>query len=250
MAILLKINTTMTRKSIMMFVMVMVSMVCFGQDNLLGINLDEVQVVRVGGSASATTAAPTRTVRQLSAANNRTASRRTATRRATTSTTAYAANQTAQNDMQSQLQAAAAASSMQVVVCGVVESCTPCGTHMRKMRVRSTGLLGGIRDYTLVGYQYPVIKINKGDYLCFIATDNGAFAYPQVNYSEVINSTGMTRYMNEYYSHHLGGGMYGMYGPYDASKMSKWNKVINGVVSGAYAAASVASVIGLIKSIF
>ena len=246
----------MTRRNlVVMFALVMVSMVCFGQDNLLGINLDEVQVVRVGGSASATTtAAPTRTVsvRQLAAANNnRTASRR-ATRTTTRSaqTTAYA-NQTAQqNDMQSQLQNAAAASSMQVVVCGVVESCTPCGTGMRKMRVRSTGLLGGIRDYTLVGYQYPVIKINKGDYLCFIATDNGAFAYPQVNYSEVINSTGMTRYMNEYYSHHLGGGMYGMYGPYDASKMSKWNKVINGVVSGAYAAASVASVIGLIKSIF
>jgi hypothetical protein len=232
-----------------MFALVMVSMVCFGQDNLLGINLDEVQVVRVGGSASATTTtAPTRTVsvRQLSAANSRTATTRRANTRSA-QTTAYA-NQ--QNDMQSQLQAAAAASSMQVVVCGVVESCTPCGTHMRKMRVRSTGLLGGIRDYTLVGYQYPVIKINKGDYLCFIATDNGAFAYPQVNYSEVINSTGMTRYMNEYYSHHLGGGMYGMYGPYDASKMSKWNKVINGVVSGAYAAASVASVIGLIKSIF
>jgi hypothetical protein len=236
-----------------MFALVMMVMNVMAQDNLLGIDMDKVQVVRVGGgsSSSATTTAPTTEVsyRQLVAANNRSTSR-TATRRATTSTTAYAANQTAQNDMQSQLQAAAAASSMQVVVCGVVESCTPCGTHMRKMRVRSTGLLGGIRDYTLVGYQYPVIKINKGDYLCFIATDNGAFAYPQVNYSEVINSTGMTRYMNEYYSHHLGGGMYGMYGPYDASKMSKWNKVINGVVSGAYAAASVASVIGLIKSIF
>jgi hypothetical protein len=235
-----------------MFAMAMVSMVCFGQNNLLGINLDEVQVVRVGGSSSsATTAAPTRTisVRQLSAANSRTATtRRTNTRSA--QTTAYA-NQTAQqNDMQQQLQAAAAASSMQVVVCGVVESCTPCGTGMRKMRVRSAGMFGTIRDYTLVGYQYPVIKINKGDYLCFIATDNGAFAYPQVNYSEVINSTGMTRYMNEYNRHHLGGGMYGMYGPYDASKMSKWNKVINGVVTGAYAAASVASVIGLIKSIF
>jgi hypothetical protein len=232
----------------MFTMMVMMVMNVMAQD-LLGIDMDNVQVVRVG-SATTTTAAPTRTVsvRQLAAAN--TATRRT-TRTTTRSaqTTAYA-NQTAQqNDMQSQLQAAAAASSMQVVVCGVVESCTPCGTGMRKMRVRSTGMFGTIRDYTLVGYQYPVIKINKGDYLCFIATDNGAFAYPQVNYSEVINSTGMTRYMNEYNRHHLGGA-YGMYGPYDATKMSKWNKVINGVVTGAYAAASVASVIGLIKSIF
>jgi hypothetical protein len=228
--------------------MVMMVMNVMAQD-LLGIDMDNVQVVRVG-SATTTTAAPTRTVsvRQLAAANTATRlTTRTTTRSA--QTTAYA-NQTAQqNDMQSQLQAAAAASSMQVVVCGVVESCTPCGTGMRKMRVRSAGMFGTIHDYTLVGYQYPVIKINKGDYLCFIATDNGAFAYPQVNYSEVINSTGMTRYMNEYNRHHLGGA-YGMYGPYDATKMSKWNKVINGVVTGAYAAASVASVIGLIKSIF
>jgi len=244
----------MTKRNLVMFALVMMVMNVMAQDNLLGIDMDKVQVVRVGGgsSSSATTTAPTTEVsyRQLVAANNRSTSR-TATRRATrTTTTAYAANQTAQqNDMQSQLQAAAAASSMQVVVCGVVESCTPCGTGMRKMRVRSTGMFGTIHDYTLVGYQYPVIKINKGDYLCFIATDNGAFAYPQVNYSEVINSTGMTRYMNEYNRHHLGGA-YGMYGPYDATKMSKWNKVINGVVTGAYAAASVASVIGLIKSIF
>jgi hypothetical protein len=209
----------MTKRNLVMFALVMMVMNVMAQD-LLGIDMDKVQVVRVGSSSSATTTAPTRTisVRQLAAAN--TATRRTATRRATTSTTAYAANQTAQqNDMQQQLQAAAAASSMQVVVCGVVESCTPCGTGMRKMRVRSAGMFGTIRDYTLVGYQYPVIKINKGDYLCFIATDNGAFAYPQVNYSEVINSTGMTRYMNEYNRHHLGGA-YGMYSPYDATKMS------------------------------
>lgn len=237
----------MTKRNLVMFAMAMVSMVCFGQDNLLGINLDEVQVVRVGGSSSsATTTAPTRTVsvRQLAAANNHRATR-TTTRRATTSTTAYAYQTAQQNDMQSQLQAAAAASNQQVVICGIVRGFTPCGTGMRKMVVESDGMFGATREYTLVGYQYPTIKIAKGDHICFIATDNGSYAYPMVNYSEVINSTGMVRYMNEYQRHHIGLGT----SPY-AGKMSKWASVINGINTGLYATASVVSIIKLIKDIF
>jgi hypothetical protein len=139
-------------------------------------------------------------------------------------------------------QAQAQANGHQQVVSGTITNVYMNGWELI-LTVRTEGMYGGKYDFALQGYNSN-IEIQRGDFVCFVATYTGN-SIPQVYANEFINPTGMKRYMNETANLYYGGNYSMML--MQNGQMSKWQRAINTVMSGAM---TVASIVSLVKAIF
>lgn len=258
----LKLYCTMMKRNLVLFATVVMN-VCMAmaqgfsaQDaqELSGMNFDwNAKVVKAAPAAKTTTRA-TRSVsvNQLASVSSRrnASSTRTTTRRAAAPAPAqqtYAA--APQNDLQSQLNAAAQAGQSSQIIVGVVEhNYIETIDGQTTLEIRQAGMFGGRIRCTMVGYIRPLIEVHKGDYIACVVYFNGVYAYPQVNYSELIDVTGMQRYQQWYAEHYYGGNYQMMLASTPA--MGKWSKIMNIVQTGAVATMGIKFLIDTAKSIF
>lgn len=252
----------MMRKSLVIFaVMVMNAVVAMAQgfseadaQALAGMNFDwNAKVVKAAPAAKTTTR--TVSVRQLASASSRRSN--TTARRAAAQQTAYVApaqNYSApqnvqQNELQQQLNAAAQAGQSSQIIVGVVEhNYIETIDGQTTLELRQAGMFGGRIKCTMVGYNRPLIEVHQGDYIACVVYFNGVYSYPQVNYSELINVTGMQRYQQWYAEHYYGGNYQMMLASTPA--MGKWSKVMGWVQTGAVATMSVAAIVKAAKELF